>query len=186
MTRTSRWLLATLLGGAALSGAMYVSGPWLLRTADDAPPRNFVAVSERLATSGQPSVAQLAALQAQGYDLVINLAPPDSYGSLPQEPALLEAAGIRYLNIPVNFDRPDAEDFARFREALSAGTRGKVLVHCQLNYRASSFVFLYRAIQDRIEPLEAAEPMLQVWRPNETWRLFLNDQLREQGIEFRV
>ena len=186
VTRPRQWIIGVSTGLVVLGIAAYLLGPYWMHTADDQPPRNVVAWSERLASSGQPSAAQLRALRAQGYTMVINLAPPASYGSVPDEPDLLEAAGIRYFNIPVDFDRPDAGDFARFREALAAHAREKVLVHCQLNYRASSFVFLFRAIHDRLEPFEAAEPMLRVWRPNETWQQFLNDQLREQGIEFRV
>jgi protein tyrosine phosphatase (PTP) superfamily phosphohydrolase (DUF442 family) len=181
-----RWWIGSLTGAAVLAAAVYGLGPLWLRTADHEPPRNFIAVSERLASAGQPSAAQLRALRTQGYALVINLAPPGAYGSVPEEGALLESAGIRYRNIAVDFDRPGAQDFERFREALAAGAPDRVLVHCQLNYRASSFVFLYRAIHERVAPFEAAEPMLQVWRPNETWRQFLNDRLREHGIDFQV
>jgi len=187
MTRLRiRWLTGILAGAAALGVAAYLLGPHWLRTADDQPPRNFVVASERLATAGQPSAAQLAALRAQGYALVINLAPPESYGSLPEEGSLLGRFGIDYINIPVEFDRPAAGDFESFRRALAFRRGDKVLVHCQLNFRASSFVFLYRAIEERVDPFEAAEAMLQVWRPNEVWKKFINDRLREHGIDFTV
>jgi len=186
MTLKRRWLIGALAGVVVLGASAYCLGPLWLRTSDDAPPRNFVAVSERLASSGQPSAAQLAALRAKGYTLVINLAPPQSYGSLPEEGGLVGREGIAYVNIPVDFERPSAGDFELFRRVVSARAQDKVLVHCQLNYRASSFVFLYRAIYEHVAPLEAAEAMLQIWRPNDAWKEFINGRLREHGIDFSI
>ncbi|HEX5127314.1 MAG TPA: hypothetical protein VFW00_11285, partial [Rhodocyclaceae bacterium] len=48
--------------------------------------RNYVAIDERLATSGQPSEAQLAELAREGFELVINLGlHDDPRYSLPDE-----------------------------------------------------------------------------------------------------
>jgi hypothetical protein len=58
---------------------------------------------------------------------------------------------------------------------------GRTLVHCQLNLRASSLVFLYRVIE-RGEPADSAyDAVVAVWRPNETWRRFLRETLRAHG-----
>jgi len=54
--------------------------PSLLRAAEHQPPLNTVMISDALATSGQPSAAQLQRLHAQGHTAVINLAPPGRYG----------------------------------------------------------------------------------------------------------
>lgn len=46
------------------------AAPHFIRAGADQSPVNFVAVSDRLATAGQPSEAQLARLSEQGYGLV--------------------------------------------------------------------------------------------------------------------
>lgn len=66
-----------------------------------------------------------------------------------------------------------------------ASLRGhKVLVHCQVNMRASSMVFLHRVIVGREEPERAYEAVTQVWSPNGRWRAFIVAMLRNHEIAF--
>ena len=62
---------------------------------------NFLQLSETVATAGQPTEAQITAIQAAGYRVVINLALPTSTNALPNEQALVEALGMTYIHIPV-------------------------------------------------------------------------------------
>jgi hypothetical protein len=78
-----------LVAGAILGAVLYAYAPELLRTASSEPPHNFVPVSDRIDTSGQPSPAQLAGLKQKGYGLVINLAPPNTVGSIAEEGLLV-------------------------------------------------------------------------------------------------
>ncbi len=55
--------IRTLAVGIALGAAIYAYAPEFLRTGSAEPPGNFVAVSERIHTSGQPSAAQLGGLK---------------------------------------------------------------------------------------------------------------------------
>jgi protein tyrosine phosphatase (PTP) superfamily phosphohydrolase (DUF442 family) len=158
---------AALLAGISVSG--YFALPYLMRTGADAAPLNFVAASDAIHTSGQPSAAQLRRLRARGYSAVINLAPSGSYGSIADEAAILADAGLAYVQIPVDWSNPTAADFARFIDALRAQRGGKVLVHCQMNLRASTFVFLSRVVHDGAEMEVAFDNVHAVWTPNETW-----------------
>ena len=168
MTRSR--IIPVLAAMLAVAGAgIYFVLPFLLRTADHQPPLNTVIVSDALATSGQPSGAQLGRLHAQGYTTVINLAPPGSYGALRDEPQLVAAAGMQYLSIPVDFDKPDPRDFERFRTALGRLRGQRVWVHCQMNMRASVFVFLYRVIDEGVAIDRAIEMVHAVWVLNTAW-----------------
>ena len=182
--RAKHWYWGIAVALVMIGGIGYFLGPVWLRTGDDASPRNFVAVNKRLATAGQPSAQQLADLANQGYTLVVNLAPPQGYGAIADEGYRVAGAGLSYVNIPVDFERPRPDDFELFQRVLSARRSGKVLVHCQLNYRASAFVFLYRVIVERVAPFEAAEAMWQVWRPNAVWKEFMNRELHQRRIAF--
>ena len=59
----------------------------------------------------------------------------------------------------------------------------KVLVHCQVNMRASSMTFLYRVIVGGEKP-DAYEAVAKVWSPEGPWKRLLTDQLRKAGIAF--
>ena len=93
---TSLQKLASAIAVIGVAGiVLYVSLPHLLRTGADAEPMNFVAVTDRLASSGQLSVAQLQRLRARGYAVVVNLAPPESFGSIANEGELVASQGRR-------------------------------------------------------------------------------------------
>jgi protein tyrosine phosphatase (PTP) superfamily phosphohydrolase (DUF442 family) len=183
MTRRQKLAIALVVIGGASVG-LYVGLPHLLRTGADAEPMNFVAVTDQLASSGQPSVAQLQRLRARGYAVVVNLAPPESFGSIASEGELVASQGLVYINIPVNWQKPAERDFQLFSDVLNSNRDRKVWVHCQMNMRASVFLFLYRVIHDR-QPVERAiENVQAVWVPNEIWREFMQSTLKRHHITF--
>lgn len=145
---------------------------------------NHVVIDERLHTSGQPAPPALEALAARGFDLVVNLAPPTAQGAVAEERDLLESSGVAYVNIPVDFRDPTYADFERFSDVLRQARDGNVLVHCQINARASMFTFLYRVVHEGVAPAEAFELVKQVWTPVEHWARFGDAVLEQHGVEF--
>lgn len=171
--------------GVVLGALLYAYVPdLLLKTGRAEPPRNFVRISERLHTSGQPSEAQLKALAAGGYGLVVNLAPPTSTGSIAHEGSLVAGNGITYVNIPVDWDRPRYEDFAFFSDVLKRAGDRRTLVHCQMNYRASTFTFLYRVVHEGADPAAAYDQVTAVWAPHDRWKAFAREVLARHKIDF--
>ena len=100
---------------------------------------NFIQVNELVATSGQPTEEQLAALAQDGYTAVINLAPHNSSNSLPDETGSVTSLGMSYHYIPVDWENPTAEDFAQFAQTMTQLADEKRLIHCQANYRVTAF-----------------------------------------------
>ena len=147
---------------------------------------NHVVVDERLHTSGQPEAAMLGTLAAQGFDTVVNLAPATVTSAVPNEGEVLTASGVSYVHIPVDFRNPTYADFERFSAALERDRTGQVLVHCQVNARASTFTFLYRVVHEQAPPDEAYALVKQVWTPNEQWTRFAEDVLGRHGVEFEL
>jgi protein tyrosine phosphatase (PTP) superfamily phosphohydrolase (DUF442 family) len=170
-------LLPLATGGAASGLEPALEAPNL-----EAP--NVVAVSPVLVTSGQPSAEALAGLGEGGFEAVIYLAPSTVSDAVADEPRILESQGIRFVHIPIPFDAPTEAHVASFSDALSRLADKRVLVHCQINLRASSMVFLYRTIVGNEPPDIAYEAVAEVWSPEGPWRTLIITQLRKHGIDF--
>jgi protein tyrosine phosphatase (PTP) superfamily phosphohydrolase (DUF442 family) len=147
---------------------------------------NYVRVSERIDTSGQPSRALLKNISDKGYSLVVNLAPPQSEGSIAVEGGLVASAAIPYVNIPVDWQKPTYDDFEFFSNALNGPGADKVLVHCQVNMRASLFTFLYRVVHENIDPVEVHEKLSEVWVPHDQWQEFAQMVLDKHQVDFTL
>lgn len=146
----------------------------------------MVQVSPQLVTSGQPSAEELAKLRELGFGAVIYLAPPTVGDAVKAEPAILERQGIAFVNIPIRFDAPSDADFDAFAAAMRRFGDRKVLVHCQVNLRASSMVFLYRAIVLKEDPRLAYNAVEKVWVPDRAWRPFIERTLRRHSVDFEL
>jgi protein tyrosine phosphatase (PTP) superfamily phosphohydrolase (DUF442 family) len=171
---TRRQLLVTL---TLLAGAMP------LRAQPLAAP-NVVVISDRLVTSGQPPAAALAELGAAGFQAVVYLAPSDVSGAVRAEPEILARQGIEFVHIPIPFGSPDASHVAAVSQALLRLQDRKVLVHCEVNMRASSLVFLHRVVTLKEDPAQAYAAVTAVWSPRGPWRRLVEQQLRQAGVKF--
>lgn len=140
---------------------------------------NYFPHSPQLATGGQPTPAQLDTLAAAGYEVVINLALPTSPNALPNEAELVAAAGMDYIAIPVVWENPTLDDLARFFAAMDATAHRRVFVHCALNWRVSTFMYLYRVLRLGVPREEAVWDLLSIWEPDETWSAFIEQALRQ-------
>ncbi|MEO0466808.1 MAG: protein tyrosine phosphatase family protein [Pseudomonadota bacterium] len=134
---------------------------------------NYLALSDRLATSGQPTRAQFEQIQKGGFQTVINLLPREHENALPGQDALVEALGFEYIYIPVNFKNPLETDFDAFCEAMEKTQSGKVWVHCAANMRVSAFIYRYRVERrGEDEPASRAD-MEKIWTPYGVWKSFV-------------
>jgi protein tyrosine phosphatase (PTP) superfamily phosphohydrolase (DUF442 family) len=149
-------------------------------------PANLVQWRPSLTSSAQPDAAYLKRAKALGYDIVINLAPPEYKEAVEAEGAILAAQGVAYLNIPVNFGNPTHEDFKLFTDVMKSMGKKNVLVHCQINLRGSSFTFLYRVIHEGASVDEARGKLNSVWAPNPTWKKFIESVLAANGKKVEI
>lgn len=169
-----RWQLCLALATSAAHAT--AEDPSLLSES-----RNFHAISDSLLTSGQIYSSQMAALQEQGIELVVNLAVADPERNK-EEPFAVMNAGINYVNIPVLWGEPSREDLELFFSMMDARGTRPTLVHCFANYRASAFTYLYRVIREGIPEARAREDLMAVWTDekfaeNPAWRSFIDQML---------
>ena len=149
-------------------------------------PDNLVKWREGLTSAAQPKSEYLARVKTLGFDMVINLAPPQSQGSIDNEGGIVGRQGLVYVNIPVNFGNPTAEDFRVFSEVMKSVTKKNVLVHCQVNLRGSAFSFLYRVIHENAPIEETRNKMLGIWSPDAVWRKFIDATLAANGKKVEI
>jgi protein tyrosine phosphatase (PTP) superfamily phosphohydrolase (DUF442 family) len=139
--------------------------------------RQFLPISDTLATAGQPTEAEFAALAQAGYEVVINLALPTSDHALPDEKATVEGLGMVYVAIPVVWENPTLADLDQFFEAMETHRERQVFVHCALNMRVSVFVYLYRVLKLGLNPAIAQRDLLAIWQPNDHWQRFVDQAM---------
>jgi len=143
---------------------------------------NYRNYSEAFASSGQPSETQLEELAEAGFQRIVYIAYSDQEKSLKNEDRLVKKLGMEYVHIPVEWSMPTKSDFYMFAGAMQRSPGKKTLLHCQVNYRASAFGFLYRVLYDDVPVAAAKKDMNSVWTPNETWRELIFQVLEENDV----
>jgi uncharacterized protein (TIGR01244 family) len=141
---------------------------------------NFIQVSDRIGTGGQPTREQLEAARDEGYKAVINLAPNDTENfALADEESVVTDLGLDYHHIPVAWTDPRPEQFAAFCAAMDSVGDRKVLIHCAANYRVTAFFSSY-AIKRLGWTIAQADALVsRIWNSNpryamdETWRTYI-------------
>ncbi len=140
---------------------------------------NYYELSDGLVSSGQPSPEEFAAIQRAEYEVIINLVPEDASMALANEQEVVEGLGMKYIEIPVIWDHPTAENLDAFYAAMDANQGKKVYVHCEVNYRGSSFLYLYRRRFRGTDEKQARQDLTWIWAPNATWTKFITE-MRER------
>ncbi|MUH01319.1 phosphatase [Scytonema sp. UIC 10036] len=139
---------------------------------------NFLQITNSIATSGQPTKEQFLAIKQAGYELVVNLALPESTNALPDEKQIVESQDMDYVHIPVVWEKPTIENVKEFFSVMEANADKKVFVHCAANMRVSAFIYLYRYLYTGITEEEAKQDLHKIWVPNETWQKFIEQVIK--------
>lgn len=92
----------------------------------------------------QLSPEQIQQAAEAGYKSVLNLRSPQEDGTLADEQAQAEAAGLSYVNIPVKPSDINAELTDQVMQALDDLPK-PVLTHCKTGVRAGSMALMYQA-----------------------------------------
>jgi uncharacterized protein (TIGR01244 family) len=139
--------------------------------------RNIVRVDEQIVTAGQPTEEQFKAVAEAGITTVINLAVATSQNALPNEAEIVQALGMTYHHLPVIWDHPTPEDFAKFEATLAAAGTEKTLIHCALNFRVTAFYSLYAQKHLGWTEAQADQFRAQVWTGSDypIWEQFIQE-----------
>lgn len=143
--------------------------------------RNLTVIDDRLASAGQPTREQFAAIATAGYEVVINIATPESTGFLADEEAIVQGLGMAYIYLPVSWEAPTLSSLDAFFAVMSAQAPRVVFLHCTANARASAFLYLYRTLGRGVPEAEALADLHRAWHPNANWAAFI-----ERGRQHRA
>lgn len=138
---------------------------------------NFLAVSDDMATAGQPTAEQFPLIAAAGFQAIINLALPDSDGALDNEDAVVRSLNMGYTHIPVTWETPSVADVEKFFVAMDKHQGQKIFVHCAANKRTAVFVFLYRVIKMQQPCAKTLPDVMKIWTPDVRWTSFIEQAL---------
>ena len=175
----SRTLTLTIIGFLSFSVVKSAGAQSDHDEAHQGPAMNFHRINPQLATGGHFVGDAATELAKQGVTLVIDLRdePPGD------EKQQLEAAGIRWVNVPVVWADPKRADFDEFSRLMAANGDESILVQCQANYRASAMTYLYRVARQEVPEPEARKDLYEIWTPEGTWREYIDEILESQGVK---
>jgi protein tyrosine phosphatase (PTP) superfamily phosphohydrolase (DUF442 family) len=143
---------------------------------------NFLQLSDRIATAGQPTLAQYPSIAAAGYRVVVNLALPDSPNALSDESQLASSLDLEYIQIPVRWDAPTLANFQEFVRVMALYENELVFIHCAANKRVAAFMYLYRQIVEGVDETIAQQDLAKIWTPNHLWQNFLDATIDSDSV----
>ena len=113
-----------------------------------APPiRNFLQVTPEFCTGGQPRVEHYATLKADGVKTVLNLRRPGEHRAA-EEQAAVEKAGLKYINIPVDYQNPTDANVEEFLQVTDDPANRPMFIHCTAAIRVGAFWMIRRVLRD--------------------------------------
>jgi protein tyrosine phosphatase (PTP) superfamily phosphohydrolase (DUF442 family) len=144
---------------------------------------NYQFLNEKLSSSGMPTAEQMKEVAEASVQVVINLALVTSQGALPNEDSVVKSLGMKYVHIPVEWNNPTKQNLDDFFSTMDEHKEDKVLVHCQANYRASSFIMLYRVLKLGWKKEDAIPVMEKMWNPEDfpIWQQFIDENLPDEA-----
>lgn len=137
---------------------------------------NYKRISDKVTTSGVVPEHVLDGLASENYEVIINLLPENHKKAVAVEKDIIEAQGLSYVNIPVEFGAPKHEDLEQFIVELKKNGDKKVHIHCAANWRVSAFYGIYAFQSGLWSKDEANTFILSIWNPAEypAWSRLLN------------
>jgi uncharacterized protein (TIGR01244 family) len=109
--------------------------------------RNFLQVTPEFCTGGQPRIEHFARLKADGVKAVVNLRQPTEHRAEEEQKAV-EAAGLKYFNIPVNYQTPSDAEVDQFLKITDDSANRPMFIHCTAAIRVGAFWMIRRVLRD--------------------------------------
>ena len=109
--------------------------------------RAYLKVTPEFCTGGQPRPEHFALLKADGVKAVLNLRQPGEHRSEEEQEAV-KAAGLRYFNIPVNYQQPTDAAVDEFLRITDDPANRPAFIHCTAAIRVGAFWMIRRVMRD--------------------------------------
>jgi protein tyrosine phosphatase (PTP) superfamily phosphohydrolase (DUF442 family) len=117
---------------------------------------NYVELTAKIGTGGQPGEGGLSQLTEKGYTAIINIRAFDEEYDQVGEEKQARQLGLRYYVVPFVAKQPGEPQALAFNTLLSALKDVKVFVHCGSGNRVGSLMMIYLVLEEGM-PLDKAE-----------------------------
>jgi len=142
----TRRLALTLSFAVALPLALAAQQP-TKETVDGV--RNFTSVSPTIACAGATEARVIPELASRGYKAVINLRQASEQGAdIDGTRAAAEAAGIRFIHLPLNPQQPDPAVIDQFLAAVDNPANQPTFINCGSAGRVAAVMIAKRMVSD--------------------------------------
>jgi tyrosine-protein phosphatase SIW14 len=117
---------------------------------------NFHQVNEHVFRGGQPANNAWNSLASLGIKVIVDLRPSTEHPTL-SEARAVEAAGMRYVNVPMKkLGAPFEDAVVKVLALMQSDSGGPVFVHCQRGSdRTGTVIACYRIVHDHWENQKA-------------------------------
>jgi uncharacterized protein (TIGR01244 family) len=106
----------------------------------------ILCLNENIATGAQPTAAAFAKLASSGFRSVLSLRTDKEGVDVKKDRELTEAAGMRYIHIPVVTAAPDPKRVDDFIKAVEDKKNYPLLIYCGSANRVGAFWMIYRVV----------------------------------------
>ena len=131
--------------------------------------KNFVQLTDHVATAGQPTLDEFQLIADSGYRYVINLGMLNHPHAVAEEDRVIAELGLTYIHIPVKFDAPTKEQVKFFCHLMDSLKGAKIFVHCIMNFRVSAFMYHYLSKVEQLNDEQAKSLMFDYWELDPIW-----------------
>ena len=137
---------------------------------------NVTRVDAVLMCGGATKDEAFPALKREGFASVINLREADETGvNIPASRAAAEAAGLRYVHIPVRSKAPEATSVDAFLKAVQEPANQPMYIHCGSANRVAAMWLVKRVVVDEWDVPRALKEAEAIGLTNENLKQFALD-----------
>lgn len=111
--------------------------------------RNFTSVDPTIACAGATEVKVIPELAKRGYKSIINLRQETEQGAnIAESRQAAQAAGMRFIHVPLNPQSPDAAVVDTFLKATSDPANAPMFINCGSASRVAALMITKRMVAD--------------------------------------
>lgn len=137
----------------------------------------ILCLDENIATGAQPKAAAFAKLASNGFRSVLSLRTDKEGVDLKKDRKLTEAAGMRYIHIPVVTADPDPKRVDEFIRAVEDRKNHPMLLYCGSANRVGAFWMIYRVVADGWTEEKAMEEAVKIGLTRPELKAFVQSYL---------
>jgi uncharacterized protein (TIGR01244 family) len=141
---------------------------------------HLLCVDEHFATAGQPKDSAFAKLAENGYRSVLSLRTGSEGIDLAHEKEMVEKAGLRFINIPVQSSAPKPEQVTDFIKAVKDNSNQPMLIHCGSANRVGAFWMIYRVVDQGWPEDKALEEAITIGLTSPALKTFAHEYIASQ------